>query len=154
LSFKSKPQKVTSTSTGLHLQFAQTTYLINRWPDFKVVARRARATEWKPVNALIRNAVFEVLHRLRISKCPAQRLTSYDLLRDMPLWMHARLLPLQEYYWQGVHWLTQIPELGCLLESSSALFAIVIQHLEVGAIFDDDELRMKLQGRQRELLGW
>lgn len=147
--------KITFTPTGLLLQFPRTTYRVDRWPDFRVLSR-AQSEDLKPASPLIDKAIFAVLHELRLSERPSHRLAVYDLLRDLPLGMHARLMPLNDHYWLGIHWLVRLPELAGLLESSPALFAAVLQHLAVGAIRDEQgrELSEKLRGRQRDLLHW
>lgn len=80
----------------------------------------------------------------------------YDLLRELPLWIHARLVPLHKCYWQAVRWLATLPALGGLLESSPALFAVVVQYLSAGAIRGEQysDLLITLRGRQRDLLRW
>lgn len=155
IQFKGEPSLVRMSPDGLILKFDRTTYVVSPWPEFKIHYLNQRGQPC-PIPLAFKPAILAALNDLRQSSNQAQRLAVYDLVRHLPLWAHARLVPMRQHYWLGVETLVKLPESLDLLESSPALFAVVAQYAQAGCFHDGlrDTLLARLGGRQRELARW
>lgn len=139
---------------GLEVTLGNSTYRIGRWPDMTIF--RWQNGAGRPATLREKAIVFFLLNDLRLGKAPTARRCVYDLVRNVPLAIHVALTPMWAHYFAALQWLAQLPELCALIESSPALFAVVVQYLAVGAIKPEQilDLRSRLLGRQRDLLQW
>ena len=155
LQFRSVPNGVGMRTEGLTLNIGQTAYLVRRWPDLGFYFRSGTG-EYRLVPDYIRPALGSVLHALRLSDNQSDRLAAYELVRELPLWIHARLVRMGQHYWLGLETLSKLPESRGLLEGSPALFAVVAQYADAGLFrgISPAILAAKLRGRQRELMQW
>ena len=147
--------KLRRVPEGIELIFPQSTYRVDRWPTLRMTYRSA-AGESREVLRPFRQALMEALDGLRLGNDLTQRLAVYDLIRDLPAWVHVRLVPMREFYWQGLSTLAELPSAIGLLESSPGLFAAVSSYHARGvfAAEDLDTLRKLVSGRQRDLIQW
>lgn len=153
--FRISPSEVSIAPEGLELRFSETVYAIGRWPNLQIRYRNKLGKSGSAPQ-FIKPAIYSHLNALRLCSNQAWRFAAYDLVRDMPLWIHARLVPMREYYWIGVTTLAAFPESARLLENSPALFAAVAQYADMG-LFDGEErstLCTLLSARQRDLVRW
>ncbi|AOS46084.1 hypothetical protein Verru16b_03179 [Lacunisphaera limnophila] len=155
LQFRQEPSLVRFSPDGLILKFASTTYVVTPWPGLEVYYLTVHGQR-KPIPALLRPPILTSVNELRQSSNQTQRLAIHDLIRNLPLWIHARLVPMRQRYWLGIETLADMPESLRLLESSPALFAAMSQYAAAGCLNGDQRtaLRALLQGRQRELTDW
>lgn len=155
LQFRRHPTAVRVTPAGLILKYSCTAYLITAWPELQIY-QTTSDSHLVPIHEGFRPVILAALNNLRQSSNQAWRLATYDLLRALPFWAHARLVPMREYYWLGLETLARIPESLRLLEASPALFAAVAQYAKTGCLDTEllPTLRTHLSGKQRDLTGW
>lgn len=154
-SFRGTSPAVSPTSEGLALTLLRSTYYVSRWPSLKITYRTVQG-ETRPVPRPLQPAIIELLDNLRLGDDQAKRLAVYDLIKDLPTWIHVRLVPMHQFYWAGLITLAEIPAAIGLLESSPALVAAVSSYFHRGLFTseDRDTLTRLVTGRQRDLLKW
>lgn len=152
--FRHDPRRIEFISERLEVEFAHTTYLMTRWPSWRLTYRSQDGAERAVTSAIAQSAILSCLEhvRTRPSK-PADRLATYELLRDLPTPTHARLVRMGARYWHGVQFLAACPGAASLLESSPALFAAADALWAAGRtdIASLSELETLCRGRQRRL---
>lgn len=154
-SFRGVSPAVDPTPEGIALTLSRSTYYVSRWPSLKITYRTATG-ETRPVPQPLQPAIMEMLDNLRLGDDQAKRLAVYDLIKDLPTWIHVRLVPMHQFYWPGLITLAEFPAAIGLLESSPALVAALSSYFHRGLFTpeDHDTLARLVTGRQRDLLKW
>lgn len=153
--FKAEPMRLSGSAEGLALTIGRSNYWISRWPQFDFFYSTALGAP-RLVPQSLRPALRHTLETLRLEHDQSRRVVAYGLVRDLPLWVHARLVPMQDHYWLGVETLARFPQSTCLLEASPALFSLFAHFSDQGLLASTppETIDTLLRSRQRSLLRW